>query len=95
MYSVFLSNKGEDPIMIFNDKIPNTELALISPTLNVESGQAGSFEATLPPTNVGYNKIEQLTSEIIVQKNDEEVWRGRVLNPDMDFYNQMKIDVEG
>lgn len=95
MYSVFISNKNEEPELIFNDKIPSAELALISPTLNVESGQAGSFEATLPPTNVGYSKIEQMKTEIIVKKNNKEVWRGRVLNPNTDFYNQMKIDVEG
>lgn len=95
MYSVFLSNKGYEPILIFDDRFPSPETALISPTLNVESGQAGSFDATLPPTNVGYSSINHMITEIIVKKNNEEKWRGRVLNPEVDFYNQMKIEVEG
>ena len=82
-------------MLIFDDRFPSAETALISPTLNIESGQAGSFDATLPPTNVGYSSINHMITEVIVKKNNEEKWRGRVLNPEIDFYNQMKIEVEG
>lgn len=95
MYSVYLSNKGQEPLLIFDDRLPTPETALISPTLDIESGQAGSFDATLPPTNIGYSAIEAMKTEVIVKKNGKEKWRGRVLNPSTDFYNQMKIEVEG
>lgn len=95
MYSVYLSNKGQEPLLIFDDRFPSPETALISPSLNIESGLAGSFDATLPPTNIGYSAIEAMKTEVIVKKNGKEKWRGRVLNPSTDFYNQMKIEVEG
>lgn len=95
MYSVYLSNKGQEPLLIFDDRLPTPETALISPTLDIESGLAGSFDATLPPTNIGYSVIEAMKTEVIIKKNGKEKWRGRVLNPSTDFYNQMKIEVEG
>ena len=95
MYSVYLSNKRQEPLLIFDDRFPTPETALISPSLDIESGRAGSFDATLPPTNQGYSAIEAMKTELIVKKNNKEVWRGRVLNPSTDFYNQMRIEVEG
>lgn len=95
MYSVYLSNKGEEPLLIYDERVTDDITAMISPQLDIESGQAGSFDATLPVSNRGYNFIEPLKSEIIVKKNGTEKWRGRVLNPEIDFFNQMKIEVEG
>jgi len=99
MYSVYLSNKNQsgtyDETLIFDDRYESEELSLISPTLDIESGTAGSFSATFPISNQGYSLAIPMKTEAIVRKNDKEVWRGRILNPDYDFYNQMKIDVEG
>ena len=60
MYSVYLSNKGQEPLLIFDDRFPTPETALISPSLDIESGRAGAFDATLPPTNQGYSAIEAM-----------------------------------
>lgn len=99
MYSVYLSNKHMDgtydEVMIFNDKLNDKEFALISPVLELESGLSGGFDFTIPPCNVGYNLVHQMTTEVIVKKNNKEKWRGRVLNPESDFYNQVKVECEG
>ena len=49
----------------------------------------------MPPSNVGYNLVELMRTEVIFKINEEEKWRGRVLNTDSDFYNQMKVECEG
>lgn len=88
-------NYGYRETFIFDDTVSTEELSLISPTLEIESGTAGSLEFTYPTTNQGYSLTEPMKTEVVVMKKGEEVWRGRVLNPDVDFYNQMKVTVEG
>ena len=99
MYSLYLSNKlqnGEiEETLIFSSNVPSETLALISPSIDVESGTAGSCDFTMPPSNVGYNLVELMRTEVIFKINEEEKWRGRVLNTDSDFYNQMKVECEG
>ena len=99
MYSLYLSNKlqngNHEETLIYSSKIPSEHIALISPSLDVESGAAGSLDFTMPPSNVGYNLVEMMRTEVIFKIDDEEKWRGRVLNTDSDFYNQMKVECEG
>ena len=61
MYSIMLSNRdyvnyGYRETFIFDDTVSTEELSLISPTLEIESGTAGSLEFTYPTTNQGYHK---------------------------------------
>ena len=99
MYSLYLSNKlqnGEiEETLIFSSNVPSETLALISPSVDVEAGTAGACDFTMPPSNIGYNLVEMMRTEVIFKINEEEKWRGRVLNTDTDFYNQMKVECEG
>lgn len=98
MYSLYLSNKTENGVeetLIYDARVPDKDLALISPSLEVESGNAGSLDFTMPPNHIGYNLVDKMRTEVIFKQNDKEMWRGRVLNTDTDFYNQMKVECEG
>ncbi len=98
MYSLYLSNKtdnGVEETLIYDARVPDKDLALISPSLEVESGNAGSLDFTMPPNHIGYNLVDKMRTEVIFKQNDKEMWRGRVLNTDTDFYNQMKVECEG
>lgn len=98
MYSLYLSNKTENGVeetLIYDARVPDKDLALISPSLEVESGNAGSLDFTMPPNHLGYNLVDKMRTEVIFKQNDKEMWRGRVLNTDTDFYNQMKVECEG
>ena len=98
MYSLYLSNKTENGIeetLIYDARVPDKDLALISPSLEIESGNAGSLDFTIPPNHLGYNLVDKMRTEVIFKQNDKEMWRGRVLNTDTDFYNQMKVECEG
>lgn len=98
MYSLYLSNKTENGVeetLIYDARVPDKDLALISPSLEVESGNAGSLDFTMPPNHIGYNLVDKMRTEVVFKQNNKEMWRGRVLNTDTDFYNQMKVECEG
>jgi hypothetical protein len=98
VYSLYLSNKTENGVeetLIYDVRVPDKDLALISPSLEIESGNAGSLDFTMPPNHLGYNLVDKMRTEVIFKQNDKEMWRGRVLNTDTDFYNQMKVECEG
>lgn len=98
VYSLYLSNKTENGVeetLIYDLRVPDKDLSLISPSLEIESGVAGSLDFTMPPNHLGYNLVDKMRTEVVFKQNDKEMWRGRVLNTDTDFYNQMKVECEG
>lgn len=90
MYEIYA-----DGVCIYSDISPLDELKVANPKLTLEDSSAGSLTMTLPPTNVGYNLIRRMTTDISVQKNGEEIWAGRVLSEDRDFWNNRILTCEG
>ena len=84
-----------DDLLIYSDISPLETVKVIEPKLTLADCAAGSLEMTLPPTNVGYNVIKRMITDIIVKCEGEEIWRGRVLSDDYDFWNRRKMVVEG
>ena len=54
-----------------------------------------SLEITLPPGNAGYDILKRMTSEIIVYRDKQELWRGRILSEKMNFWNNRTLTCEG
>ena len=94
MYSVY-AKKGETSVCIYNDKYVAPETLSLSPTLELGESSAGSFKIKLPPDNNGYTFINRLDTEIIVYRDDDEIWSGRVVSEDTDFWKNRKIECEG
>lgn len=90
MYSIYA-----DDICIYNDISPLQELKVISPKLVLEDCAAGSLDITLPPINPGYDYITRLDTDIVVKKNGEEIWGGRVLTENQDFWKNRVLYCEG
>lgn len=90
MYTIFA-----DGVKIFDDRLVVDGLIVINPKLTLSDNAAGSLEMTIPTGNIGYSIIEKLTSEIVVKKNDKEIWSGRVLTEDVDWLNRRKLYCEG
>ena len=84
-----------DDLLIYSDITPLESVKVIDPTLTLADSAAGSLEMTLPPTNAGYFEIKRMTTDIIVTCDREEIWRGRVLTDDYDFWNRRKMVCEG
>lgn len=90
MYSIYA-----DDICIYNDISPLENVKLISPKLVLEDSSAGSLTMTVPVTNVGYDKITRLVTDIVVYRNGEELWAGRVLTEEEGFYKSRVLYCEG
>jgi len=90
MYTV----KG-DGIVIYSD-IQTTESRKASLVkLTLKDNASGSLEITLPPGNAGYNTLTRMTSEIVVYRDKEAIWSGRILSEQMDFWNNRILTCEG
>lgn len=86
-----------DNLLIFDTRSPMDELKLIDPQLHLEDNSAGSLEFTIPYTNVGYDETitQPMKTEIFVYEDGSELWSGRILTEERDFYNRRKIYCEG
>lgn len=90
MYSVYA-----DYMCIYDDSLPYEGTALMSPKVTIEKNAAGTFTFGLPPTNIGYNFIEMMATEITVYKDGTAEWCGRPISESKDFYNNRTITCEG
>lgn len=93
MYTIY--SDGE---LVYSPNISDISgeaFSAVDPQLSLEVGHAGSLTFTLPPTNDLYGKITKMLSVITVQHDEEEVFRGRVLNYDDDFYKNRTFYCEG
>lgn len=82
-------------LCFYDDSIPDQNYIVFSPTLEKEVGTSGSLSFVLPPTNIGYGSVSRDACELVCYKNGDEIWRGRILTDDSDFYNQRSIKCEG
>lgn len=90
MYSIYA-----DDICIYSDVSPLESLKVEAPTLELAESSAGSLRMTLPKCNAGYDYIELLKTDITVKKYGQEIWSGRVLSEEKDFYNSRILYCEG
>ena len=90
MYKIFANNS-----IIFDDVAPLQSLKLIEPRLVLEENAAGSLTFTVPPDHVAYNSLECMTTELIVTQDDVEIWRGRIISEEVNFWKCKKYVAEG
>lgn len=68
---------------------------VFSPQLTVELNRAGELEFVMPPDNVLYNEMNKLKTFVEVYQDGDELFRGRVLHDEKDFYKQKRTFCEG
>ena len=90
MYKIYADN-----ILIYDDTSADPYVKVASPKLTLELGAAGSLKLTIPPGNAGYSAIALMSTTLTVEKDDAEIWEGRVLQEEQDFWNQRILTCEG
>lgn len=90
MYAIYA-----DGVCIYNDVFALDNQKVASPKLTLEDNGAGSLAMTLPPVNLGYESIVRMTTDISVWKDGAELWSGRVLSEEKDFWNNRILYCEG
>lgn len=90
MYSIYC-----DDICIYNDTSVDVGARLVAPTVTWEDNAAGTCTFTMPPSNAGYESLTLMQSLIVVKKFDEEIWWGRPIKEQKDFWKNRIITCEG
>lgn len=84
-----------DGICIYNDLCLTGAVNAITPKLNLADNTAGALEITLPVGNAGYEKLERLSSELVVKRDNDEIWAGRIISEKKNFQNSRVLICEG
>lgn len=90
MYSIFA-----DGVCIYDDAVPIEGEVITEPKLTMEDNSAGSLEFTMPPGSIAYTTVKKFTSEIVVKRDNTELWSGRVISEDEDFWKNRTVTCEG
>lgn len=98
MFKAYVYDYTSEPVtrtLFFSNRAPRTDITLSGPSLTLTENSPGSFEFVVSPKNVGYDKIKVFTSVIEVYKDNNVLWRGRVISEERDAYDNRKITCEG
>lgn len=84
-----------DDTLFYSSGIDDREYQILSAKLSLELGKVGALTFVLPHTNIIYDYIQKLKSVITVYDDNDEIFRGRVLYDEKNFYNAKTINCEG
>lgn len=84
-----------DGNLLYSPLLVDDGYLVLNPKLTLELGKSGSLTFLLPPNNPLYDGIQKLKSMVIVYQDSEEIFRGRVLHDEKDFYNRKNVYCEG
>lgn len=92
MYLIFFQNPGEEEQLLFD---PSRGLSVDDPVLTREIGCAGDLKFYIYQEHYAYNRINLLTTFFIVKEDGREIFRGRSVGSEEDFYRTGRITCEG
>jgi hypothetical protein len=82
-----------DDTLIYDSTIDDYKLNKAS--ISLEANKSGSFSFSLYPEHFYYDKFVKLKTVITVYKSDRIVFRGRILNEVVDYWNNKALTCEG
>lgn len=71
------------------------ELLVLNPKCKLEVNTVGEASFTILNNHPYYDKLKKLKSIFEIKQDDEVIFRGRMLDDDRDFYNQLSVELEG
>lgn len=88
MYRVYC-----DGLLLYHSKLES--LRILNPSLDLEVNKTGSFDFGVEQDHPYYGLIRKLKSIITVYQDDFLLFRGRVLDEEIGWYNEKQITCEG
>lgn len=88
MYKVYC-----DGLLLYHSKLEN--LQIFNPSVELELNKTGSFDFSIYPSHPRYGLIKKLRSIITVYQDNYLLFRGRVLDDEIGFYNAKAVTCEG
>lgn len=84
-----------DGDLMFSTTAEEVAHIALNPKLTLDINAAGSLNFVLPPGNVKNGKMQKLKTIVTVEQDNEQLFRGRVLETEKDTYNQQTTYCEG
>lgn len=82
-----------DGAPVYDSRLPDYELLDLKVTTGLNKG--GTAEFTMPPHHPAYGAFTSYKTILLIYRDNIELFRGRVLYSEDDFYNRRKIVCEG
>lgn len=98
MYTIYADDQVLYSPMLMQDAVDPSEIgqyAVRNPKLTVELNKAGSCSFVVPPTNHMYHSLHRLKTVIRVEEDGSELWSGRILDTNDDYYKHRTCMCEG
>ena len=73
----------------------NAQATVLSPKLTREISKGGSLAFTMTREHPQYEMLQKMSTVVAVKQDGTEIWRGRILNHEADWYNNRAVYCEG
>lgn len=95
MYEIYGYPFGNPDAELLIYRPGNTQALVLSPKLTREVSKGGSLVFTMPRDHPQYSMLQKMSTVVVAKQDGKEIWRGRILNHEADWYNRRVIYCEG
>lgn len=95
MYEIFGYPYGNPDAELLIYQPGNVEAAVLSPKLIREVSKGGSLTFTMTREHPQYEMLQKMSTVVAVYQDGKEIWRGRILNHEADWYSNRAVYCEG
>ena len=97
MFTIQISVDGNTRMdTLYNPMLASSDGCVITAgSVDLELGKAGSATITVPKTNPLYGQIQKMKTLVQIMNGTEELFCGRVLHDEVDFYGNKELYLEG
>lgn len=95
MYEIYAYPYGNPDAELRIYQPGNAEALVLSPKLTREVSKGGSLTFTMTREHPQYEMLQKMSTVVAVHQDGKEIWRGRILNHEADWYNNRAVYCEG
>lgn len=95
MYEIYAYPYGNPDAELRIYQPGNAEALVLSPKLTREVSKGGSLTFTMTREHPQYEMLQKMSTVVAVRQDGKEIWRGRILNHEADWYNNRSVYCEG
>lgn len=95
MYEIYAYPYGNPDAKLLLYRPNDPQALVLSPKLTREVSKGGSLVFTMTRDHAQYDMLQKLSTVVQVRRDGKEIWRGRILKHEADFYNRRVVYCEG
>ncbi len=95
MYEIYAYPFGNPDAELLIYQPGNSQATVLSPKLTREVSKGGSLTFTMTREHPQYATLQKMSTVVAVRQDGKEIWRGRILNHEADWYNNRAVYCEG